>query len=176
MNHCSLWLCMSYQHWKDWYTVTLKSTLANISATTNTHKQSAVTFEVFVLWLRNQCCYTRDVIGIKMTYRDLPYYEGIRAKTCHEYKFHKNKHKNHVNSLHTFRKWSITPVVWSIGWFAIQWWVQPYITHVIAVQLNMADQAWILEVGRKPVAVLHCFIPSKSLLLQWLFYLPLGAQ
>jgi len=38
------------------------------------------TFEVFVLWLCNQCYYTRDVIGIKMTYRDLPYYEGIRPK------------------------------------------------------------------------------------------------
>jgi len=77
-------------------------------AATNTHKQSAATFEVFVLWLRNQRYYIRDVIGIKMTYRDLLYYEGIRAKTCREYKLHENKHKNHANSLHTFRKWSIT--------------------------------------------------------------------
>jgi len=27
---------------------------------------------------------------------------------------------------------------------AIQWWVQPYAAHVIAVQLNMADWVWIL--------------------------------
>jgi len=46
-----------------------------------------------------------DQSSIKMTYRDLPYYEGIRAKACREYKLHKNKHEN---SLHTFRKWSIT--------------------------------------------------------------------
>jgi len=66
--------------------LTLETALADISAATNTCKQSAVTFGVFVLWLRNQCYYTRDVIGIKMMYRDLPYYEGIRAKTHHEYK------------------------------------------------------------------------------------------
>jgi len=46
--------------------------MADISAATNAHKQSAVIFEVFVLWPRNQCYYTRDVKGIKMTYRDLP--------------------------------------------------------------------------------------------------------
>jgi len=60
---------------------------------------------MFVLWLRNQRYYIHDVIGIKMMYRDLPYYEGISAKTCREYKL---KHKNHANSIHTFRKWSIT--------------------------------------------------------------------
>jgi len=65
----------------------LKSALADILAA---RKQSAITFEVFILWLRNQHYYTRDVIRIKMTYRDLRYYEGIRAKTCCEYK---NKHK-----------------------------------------------------------------------------------
>jgi len=27
-----------------------------------------------------------------MTYRDLPYYKGIRAKTRREYKLHENKH------------------------------------------------------------------------------------
>jgi len=78
-------------------------------AATNTRKQSAVTFEVFVLWLCNQHYYTRDVIGIKMTYRDLPYYEGIRAKTRREYKLYKNKHKNHTNSLHTFIQ-SLVPI------------------------------------------------------------------
>jgi len=71
-----------------------------MSAATNTRKQSAVTFEVFVLWLRNQHYYTRDAIGIKMMYR-------MMTKTRHEYKLHKNKHKNHTNCLHTFRRWSI---------------------------------------------------------------------
>jgi len=56
-------------------------------------KQSDITFEVFVLWLCNQHYYTHDAIGIKMTYRDLPYYEGIRAKICHENKLHENKHE-----------------------------------------------------------------------------------
>jgi len=62
------------------FALTLKSALADISATTNTRKQSAVTFEVFVLWLRNQHYYTHDAIGIKMTHRDLPYYKGISPK------------------------------------------------------------------------------------------------
>jgi len=60
--------------------LTLKSTLADILGATNTSKQNAVIFEVFVLWLRNQRYYTRDVIGIKMTYRNLSYYEGISPK------------------------------------------------------------------------------------------------
>jgi len=51
-------------------TLTLKTELADILAATNTPKQSPVTFEVFVLWLCNQCYNTRDVIGIKMMYRD----------------------------------------------------------------------------------------------------------
>jgi len=37
-----------------------------------------------------------------MTHKDLPYYKSIRAKTRREYELHKNKHKNHSNSLHTF--------------------------------------------------------------------------
>jgi len=40
------------------------------------------------------------------------------------------------------------PVVINVGWFTIQWRVQPYTAHVIAVQLNMANQAWI---PNKPV-------------------------
>jgi len=44
-------------------TLALKSTLADISAATNTCKQSVVTFEVFVLWLCNQYYYTHDAIG-----------------------------------------------------------------------------------------------------------------
>jgi len=71
----------------------------------HTPKQSAVTFEVFVLWLCNQHYY---IIGIKMMHRDLPYYKGIRAKTDCEYKLHENNYKNHANPLHTFRKWPIT--------------------------------------------------------------------
>jgi len=47
--------------------LTLKTVLANISAATNTGKQSAITFEVFVLWLRNQRYYTCDAIGIHPT-------------------------------------------------------------------------------------------------------------
>jgi len=43
------------------------------------NKESTVTFEVFVvLWLRNLHYYTRDIIGIKMMHRDLPYYESQR--------------------------------------------------------------------------------------------------
>jgi len=73
--------------------LTLKTALANISATTNTHKQSAVTLEVFVLWLLNQRYYIRDVIGIKMMYRDLPYYEGIRPKHAMNTNFTKTSTK-----------------------------------------------------------------------------------
>jgi len=56
-------------------------------------------------------------------------------------------------------------------WFTIQWGIQPHTAHVSAVQLKMAGQAWIAQVWRKPVAILHRFIPSKFLLLQWLFNL-----
>jgi len=45
--------------------------LIDISATMHTCKQS---LKAFVLWLCNQHYYTCDIIGIKMTYRDLPYY------------------------------------------------------------------------------------------------------
>jgi len=64
-----------------------------------TRKQSAVTFEVFVLSLHNQHYYTRDVVRIKMMYRDLPYYKGVWAKAHCEYKLHENKHENHANPL-----------------------------------------------------------------------------
>jgi len=97
--------------------LTLKTALADILATKNTFKQSAVTFKVFVLWLRNQRYYTCDVIGIKITYRDLLYYKGIRAKTSHKYKLHKNKHKNHVNiPLETYLGPSLLyPVILNVG-------------------------------------------------------------
>jgi len=77
--------------------LTLKTTLANILAATN---KSTVTFEVFVLWVRNQYYYTHDVIGIKMTYRDLPYYEGIRPKHAMNINLTKISTKI-TNSLHT---------------------------------------------------------------------------
>jgi len=67
-----------------------------MSAAAHARKQSAITFKVFVLWLCNQHYYTRDVIEM---YRDLPYYEGMRAKTRYENWLHKNKHENHVNPL-----------------------------------------------------------------------------
>jgi len=53
---------------------------------------------------------------------------------------------------------------------------QPYTAHVSTVQLKMVDQTWISEVWKKPVTVRHRLIPNKSLLLQWLFNLPLVAQ
>jgi len=34
-----------------------------------------------------------------MMHRDLPYYKGMRAKTCHENKLHENRHKNLANPL-----------------------------------------------------------------------------
>jgi len=48
--------------------------------------------------------YIHDAIGIKMTYRDLLYYKGIRTKMYHKNKFH----ENHANPFHTFRKWYLT--------------------------------------------------------------------
>jgi len=84
-----------------------------------------------------------------MTCGYLPYYEGIRAKTRHEYKLPENKHKNHTNSLHTFRKWSIT---WS------QFVLSSHSKHLL-IRYSMAStaiysscgsgankQAWIAKV------------------------------
>jgi len=45
--------------------LTLKTALTGVLAATNTRKQSTITFEVFVVWLRNQHYYICDVIGIK---------------------------------------------------------------------------------------------------------------
>jgi len=160
-NRCN---CRIEQFRDNWTTtsftyvlLTLKSTLVNISATKNTRKQSTVTFKLFVLWLHNQCYYTHDAIGIKITHGDLPYYEGIRDKTRHEYKLHKKARK----SCKTFRKCSITWHVLIIGWFTIQWCAQQYTAHVIPIQSNMVGQARIAEVWRKPVTVLRHFIPSN---------------
>jgi len=145
---------------------------------TNTRKQSAVTFKVFVLWLPNQHYYTCDSIGIKMTYRDLRYYEDIRAKTRRECKLHENKHENHANHLHTFRKWSTTWsqfVLWST---CSKHWLIHHSMVCTAIysshDSNIIKYARIAEVWRKPVAVFRCFISSKPLLLQWLFNLPMN--
>jgi len=73
--------------------LTLETALATISAAKNARKQSAVTFEVFVLWLRNQRYYTCDLIVIRMTSRDLPYYEGIRPKHAVNINFMKTSTK-----------------------------------------------------------------------------------
>jgi len=73
--------------------LTRKFALADILAATHTRKQSTVTFEVFVLQLRNQCYYTHDVIGIKMIHRDLPYYEGISPKHAVNIKQAQKSHK-----------------------------------------------------------------------------------
>jgi len=131
--------------------LTLKTALADISATTNTQKQSAVTLKVFVLWLHNQCYYVRDALGIKMRQRDLPYYKGIRAKTCREYKLHKNKHKNHANSLHIFRKWYMH-ITWS-QFIVSDRFKCSLIRHSMAStaiysshECSAIKQAWILEV------------------------------
>jgi len=90
---------------------------------------------VFVLWLRNQHYDTRDVIEIRMTYRDLPYYEGIRTKTHREYKLHKIGTKI-MHTLVPLEKQSITWfqfIVLNVSQFAIQWHVQPYTAHVIPI-------------------------------------------
>jgi len=116
----------------------------------HTRRQSTVTFEVFVLWLHNQCYYTHDVIRIKMIHRDLPYYEVMRAKTCCENKLHENK-QNYANLLHTFRKWSVT-------------WSQ--------FVLSSPNKCCCEE---NQLLFFCCFIPSKPLLLQWLFNLPVVA-
>jgi len=73
----------------------LTPALADILAATHTCKQSIITFKVVVLWLHNQHYYTHE---IKITYRDLPYYEGVRAKTHHEYKLHENKPRKSCKS------------------------------------------------------------------------------
>jgi len=44
----------------------LKSSLVDILAAMHTHKQSTVTFKVFVLWLHNQHYNNCGVIGIKI--------------------------------------------------------------------------------------------------------------
>jgi len=132
-------------------------------------KQNGVTLEVFVLWLCNQHYYTCDVIGIKMTYRDLLYYEYIRAKTCREYKLQENKHKNHTNHLHTLRKWSITWLQFVLSTRSKCW----LICHSMeCTAIYSSHDSDLIKYGgssqdyRKPVAFLCRFISSRPLLLQ----------
>jgi len=110
---------------------------------------------------------------------DLPYYKNIRAKTCREYKLHENKHKNHTNHLHTLRKCSITWLQFVLSTRSKCW----LICHSMACTAiySSRDSDLINSGGSsqdygKTVAVLCRFIPSKPLLLQWLFSLPLVAQ
>jgi len=126
--------------------LTLKTALADISAATNTRKQSAVIFKVFVLWLRNQRYYPHDVIGIKMAHRDLPYCKSIRLKHA-VYKLNKKQAQNHANCLYTFRKWSIT---WSqiiVSGSFKRWLIFHSMTSTVIYsscdsgELNMADRA-----------------------------------
>jgi len=119
-------------------------------AATNTRKQSTVTFEVFVLWLCNQCCYTRDLIGLKMTYKDLPYHEDIMAKTRCEYKLYENKHENHASRSHIFRKWSITWSQFVLSGHTKRW----LICHSMASTaiFSSCDSKIIIMVGRVWIA------------------------
>jgi len=118
-----------------------------------------------------------------MTYRDISYYEGIRAKARHEYKVHENKCEKIMQTLYIPLKsgpWlgpsSSYLVVLDVGWFTIQWHAQLCTVHVILKKLKMVDRTWIVEVQRKPAFILRHFIPSKPLLFQWLFNLPLVPQ
>jgi len=84
-----------------------------------------------------------------MTFRDLPYYDGIRAKTCHEYKLHENKYENHTNSLHAFRKWwpYFVPSGHSKHWLIHHSMASTAIYSLRDSDIiKMADQAWIAEV------------------------------
>jgi len=134
---------------------------------------------VFVLWLPNQHYYTCDVIGIKMMHRDLPYYKGIRAKTYREYKLHENKHKNHANPLHTFRKWSITWSQFVLSGHTKHWLIR-HLMECTAIYSShdskiIKNGGLCLDCGSgKKTSCYFCrFIP---LLLQWLFNLPLIGQ
>jgi len=67
--------------------LTLTSALSDILAAMNTCKQSAVTFEVFVLWLCDQHYYTHDVMGHLGIY---PRYEGLKhAVNSYGYRYMK---------------------------------------------------------------------------------------
>jgi len=71
---------------------------------------------------------------------------------------------------------TIVLVLINNGWFTIIWRVLPYIGQMILRKFKMADRAWITEMWKKLFTVLRHSIPSKPLLLQWLFNLPLVAQ
>jgi len=93
-----------------------------------------------------------------------------------------NKHKSHANSLHTFRIWSITWSQFILSGCSKHWLIR----HSMAsTAIYSSCEYGAIKDGRpsldsrsvrKPVTVLCHFIPSKSLLLHWLFNLPLVAQ
>jgi len=61
-------------------------------------------------------------------HRDLSYYGGIRAKTCHEYKLHENKYENHANSSHIFSKRSpkdqlFVAITWKLNYRMTELWM-----------------------------------------------------
>jgi len=64
--------------------------------------------------------YTRDVIGIKIMHRDLPYYKGIRAKHAMNINFMKISMKI-MQTLYILGPSSSYLVILSIDQFAIQW-------------------------------------------------------
>jgi len=129
-------------------------------AATNTCKQSAETFELFVLWLHNQCYYTCDAIGIKMTYRDLPYYKGIRAKTRHEYKLHENKPK----ITQTFYN-ELLLKLWKIGITGnLWWWFRSYLnTRQKCVHLNGSNSTLLPVLLGTPQGWFKLYSPSSTI-------------
>jgi len=120
----------SYDHFKIWNLIGPLQILTN---------KAPGTFEEFVLWLYNQCYYAHDVIRIKTTYKNLPYYVGIKAKTRREYKLHGNKHENHANHLYTFRKWSITWSQFVISTRSKHWLIFHSMVCIVIYSLHDSD-------------------------------------
>jgi len=50
---------------------------------------------------------------------------------------------------------SLYPVILNIGWFAIQWRVQPYTAHISAVQLNMSLDSGSMKKTSRRSSSLH---------------------
>jgi len=147
--------------------LTFESVLADILATTNTRKQSAVTLLLKCLFygFNNQHYYTCDIIGIKMTYKGFTLLWKYRSHR--DYKLHENKYEKHANPLHTFRKLSITSsylFALTVGWFAIQW-------HVHATIYNSCDSKKIKNGG--PSTLWKCE-ENQSLLFVTSYQVSLG--
>jgi len=129
---------------------------------------------VFILWLRNQHYCTHDVIWI---YPTMKVWEPKHAVKINFMKI--STKIMHTLYIHTFRKCSIT---WSqFVWFIPnQRWLICHSMDIYASCDSNTDLNGGLsldfEVTKALVVILHHFIPSKPLLLQWLFNLPLVAQ